>query len=135
MTLKELNEYGTLKAHIEHCREKIREINIRTVRSPSFDMSGISNSPTGRNTTEDKYIKALTDKDKFERLILMDMEKIRRIERYISNIKDVRTKMIFEKHIFKNKRFFVIAMELGGINTEESVKHIFYRYIDKHPHG
>lgn len=135
MTLKELNEYGILKAHIEQCRDRIREINGRTVRSPAFDLSGISNSPTGRNSTEERYIKAISDKEDLERLIAADEVKIKRIERYISNIRDLRTQMIFEMHVYGSKQFFIIAMKLGGRNTEESVKRIFYRYIDKHPHG
>lgn len=135
MTLKELNEYGILKAHIEQCRDRIREINGRTVRSPAFDLSGISNSPTGRNPTEERYIKAISDKEDLERFIAADEAKIKRIERYISNIRDLRTRMIFEMHIYGNEKFFKIAMKFGGRNTEESVKQIFYRYIDKHPHG
>lgn len=135
MTLKELNEYGILKAHIEQCRDRIREISSRTVRSPVFKTSGISNSPTGRNPMEEKYIKAILDKEDLERLIAADEAKIKRIERYISNIRDLRTRMIFEMHIFRNERFFVIALKFGGRNTEESVKRIFYRYIDKHPYG
>lgn len=135
MTLKELNEYGILKAHIEQCRDRIREINGKTVHSPAFNTSGISNSSTGRNPTEEKYIKAISDKEYLERLISADEAKIKRIERYISNIRDLRTRMIFEMHIFGNERFFIIALKFGGRNTEESVKRIFYRYIDKHQHG
>lgn len=135
MTLKELNEYGILKAHIEQCRDKIREINGRTVRSPVFNTSGISNSPTVRNPTEERYIKAIRDKEDLERLIAADEAKIKRIERYISNIRDLRTRMIFEMHVYGNEKFFIIAMKFGGRNTEESVKRIFYRYIDKHQHG
>lgn len=135
MTLKELNEYGILKAHIEQCRDKIREINGRTVRSPVFNTSGISNSPTGRNPTEERYIKAIRDKEDLERLITADEAKIKRIERYISNIRDLRTRMIFEMHVYGNEKFFIIAMKFGGRNTEESVKRVFYRYLNKHPHG
>ncbi len=135
MTLKELNEYGILKAHIEQCRDKIREINGRTVRSPVFNTSGISNSPTGRNPMEERYIKAIWDKEDLERHIAADETKIKRIERYISNIGDLRTRLIFEMHVYGSKQFFIIAMKLGGRNTEESVKQIFYRYLEKHPHG
>lgn len=135
MTLKELNEYGILKAHIEQCRDRIREINGRTVRSPAFDLGGIFNSSTGQNPTEERYIKAISDKEYLERLIAADEAKIKRIERYISNIRDLRTRMIFEMHVYENERFFIIALKFGGRNTEESVKRIFYRYIDKHPCG
>lgn len=133
VTLKQLNEYGTLKAHIEQCRDKIREIVSRTIRSPIFDTSGISKSPTARNPTEERYLNTMSEIERYERQIAEDTEKIELIERYISKIKDCRTKMIFEMHIYDNEKFWKIAMKFGGRNTEESVKQIFYRYIDKHP--
>ncbi|GEM_PF-5825166 len=135
MTLEELNDYRPLKAHIEQCRDKIREINGRTVRSPIFDTSGISNSPATRNATEEKYIKAMCEKAKYEQQIAEDTAKIERIERYISRIKKRRTRMIFEMHIFDDEKFREIAMKFDDRSSEESVKQIFYRYIEKHPNG
>lgn len=135
MTLEELNEYGIIKAHIEHCRDKIRELNSRTIRSPIFDTSGISNSPSSRNPTEEKYINTLAEKARYERLIAEDTEKIARIEKYISSIKDKRTRMIFEMHVYDNESFWKIAMKFGGRNTECSVKSIFYRYLKHSPRG
>ncbi|MBD5112663.1 MAG: hypothetical protein HDT42_09085 [Ruminococcaceae bacterium] len=135
MTLLELNEYGILKAHIEQCHDKIREISSRTIRSPIIDTSGISNSPSARNPVEERYIKDMAEREKYERLIAEDTAKLERIERYIQRIKDRRTKMIFEMHIYDNVKFWKIAMKLGGNNSESSVKQIFYRYIDNHPHG
>lgn len=135
MTLEELNEYGVLKAHIEHCRDKIRELNARTVCSPGFDTSGISTSPSPRNPTEEKYINAIIQKERYERLIAEDAEKIARIEGYISAIKDKRTRMIFEMHVYDNEKFWKIAMKFGGRNSEASVKSMFYRYLNQHPCG
>ncbi len=135
MTLKQLNEYGTLKAHIEQCRDKIREIGSRTIRSPIIDTSGISKSPTARNPTEERYINAMSEIERYERQIAEDTEKIELIERYISKIKDCRTRMIFEMHVYDNEKFWKIALKFGGRNTEESVKRIFYRYIENHPFG
>lgn len=135
MTLKQLNEYGILKAHIEQCRDKIREIGSRTIRSPIFDTSGISKSPTTHNPTEERYINAMSEIERYERQIAEDTEKIERIERYISKIEDCRTRMIFEMHVYDNETFWKIALKFGGRNTGESVKQIFYRYIDNHPFG
>ncbi|MDE6733810.1 MAG: hypothetical protein K2J77_13165 [Oscillospiraceae bacterium] len=135
MTLEELNEYNIIKAHIEQCRDKIREISSETIRSPIFDTSGISNSPSSRNPTEEKYIRAMAKKEMYEQQIVEDMEKITRIEKYISSIRDRRTRMIFEMRIYENEKFFKIAMKFGGRNTEDSVKNIFYRYLKHNPRG
>lgn len=133
MTLEELNEYSIIKAHIEQCRDKIREISSETIRSPIFNTSGISNSPSSRNPTEEKYIRAMAKKEKYERQIAEDMEKITRIEKYISSIQDRRTRMIFEMHVYDNEKFWKIALKFGGRNTDASVKNMFYRYLRQHP--
>lgn len=135
MTLEELNEYGILKAHIEQCRDKIRELNGRTIRSPIFDTSGISSTPSSRNSTEEKYINAMAEKERYERQIAKYTAKIERIEKYISSIGDRRTRMIFEMHVYDNEPFWKIAMKFGGRNSEGSVKNMFYRYLKYHPHG
>lgn len=135
MTLEELNEYGIIKAHIEHCRDKIRELSSRTIRSPIFDTSGISNNPSCRNATEEKYINTLAEKARYEQQIADDTVIIQRIEKYISSIRDSRTRMIFEMHVYDNEPFWKIAMKFGGRNTEDSVKRMFYRYLKHHPHS
>lgn len=135
MTLEELNEYSIIKAHIEQCRDKIREISSRTISSPIFDTSGISKSPSSRNPTEEKYIRAMAKKEMYELQIAEDMDKITRIEKYISSIRDSRTRMIFEMRIYENEKFWKIAMKFGGRNTEDSVKNIFYRYLKHNPRG
>lgn len=135
MTLAELNEYGIIKAHIEHCRDKVRELSSRTIRSPIFNTSGISNSPSSGNPTEEKYINTMMAKSRCEKQIAEDMEKIERIEKYISSIRDSRTRMIFEMHVYDNEPFWKIAMKFGGRNTEDSVKRMFYRYLKHHPRG
>ncbi len=135
MTLKELNSYHVVKANIERCRDKIREIDGRTISSPIFDTSGIPKSPTAHNSVEERYIKALSDKERYERHIAEDEAIIQRIEAYISSIKDRRTRMIFEMHVYDAETFWKIAMKFGGRNSEEGVKNVFYRYLKEHPHG
>lgn len=132
MTLEELNEYCIIKAHIEYCRDKIRELNSRTIRSPIFDTSGISNSPSSRNPIEEKYINAITEKARYEQQIGDDTVLIQRIEKYISSIKDRRTRMIFEMHVYDAEKFGEIAIKFGGGNSEQSVKNVFYRYLKDH---
>lgn len=132
MTLEELNSYNAIKGHIEHCREKIRELNGRTICSPRFDTSGISKSPTPQNSVEERYIRALSKKEDYERQIAEDTALVQRIEKYISSIKDRRTRMIFEMHIYDAKKFWEIAIKFGGGNSEQSVKNVFYRYLKDH---
>lgn len=135
MTLEELNAYLVTKADIKRCRDKIREIDLRTIRSPGFGETGGHQDSSARNPVEERYIKALADKEKFERRIAENEALIERIETYISSIKDRRTRMIFEMRIYDAETFRKIAVKFGGGNSEESVKSIFYRYLKYHPRG
>ena len=75
----------------------------------------------------------MCDKEKYERIIAASEEKISLIEKYISDIKNKRTQLIFEMHVYDDKKFWKTAMDFGGENTEDSVKMIFYRYIKNNP--
>lgn len=133
MTLSELKDYAVLQAEVRRCKEKIYEINCSTIKSPSYDSSGATRNPTRRNTTEDRLISNITNKEEYEKRIQTATEQIRRIEQYISSIKDRRTRMIFEMRIYDQKEWWRIAAEFGGKNSDESVQKIYRRYVQSHP--
>ena len=56
-----------------------------------------------------------------------------RIERYIASIPDLLIKRIMEKRVLERKFWRDIAEELGGGNTKDSVKMMYYRYISDNP--
>ena len=56
-----------------------------------------------------------------------------RIERYIARITDLLIKRIMEKRVLKHKSWRTVAVELGGGNTIDSVKKMYYRYISDNP--
>ncbi|MCM1298220.1 MAG: hypothetical protein NC203_00435 [Firmicutes bacterium] len=135
MTLAELNDYAALKVEIKRCREKLYEINHPTIKSPSYNNSEAARNPTRRNTVEDKLIENIAGKEEYEKRIRCASEQLRRIEKYISGIKDRRTRMIFEMRVYDQKEWWRIAAEFGGKNSDESVKKIYCRYVLKHPNG
>lgn len=135
MTFAELKNYPALIADIKRCKEKIREINTSFIKSPSYDSSGISKSPTRHNSTENAYIENITKKEEYEERIKSDEAQIKRIECYINSIADLRTKMIFEMRVYDQKTWRKIAIAFGGKNSDESVQKIFRRYVERHPNG
>ena len=71
----------------------------------------------------------------YEERIKNDKAQIERIERYINNIADLRTKMIFKMRVYDQRTRRKIAIAFGGKNSDESVQKIYRRYVEKHPHG
>lgn len=132
MTSSELNDYAALKADIKRCKEKLREISSSCIKSPSLSAGGGKKMPSP-TSTEDRYIKNIDLKEMYEKRIQEDLEQIKAIESYISRISDKRTKVIFEMRIYDQKKWWIIAAEFGGGNTDESVQKIYRRYLEKHP--
>ena len=135
MTFAELKSYPALLADIKRCKEKIQEIDTSYIRSPAYNSSGAAKSSTRQNSTENAYIENITKKEEYEERIKSDQAQIARIERYINNISDLRTKMIFEMRVYDQKTWRKIAKAFGGKNSDESVQKIFRRYVEKHPNG
>lgn len=133
MTLSEIKDYAALQAEIKRCKEKIYEINCSTIKSPGYDNIGTTRNSTRRNTTEDRLITNITNKEEYEARIQTATEQIRRIEQYISRIKDRRTRLIFEMRVYDQKEWWRIAREFGGKNSDDSVQKIFRRYVKHHP--
>lgn len=136
MTLTELKKYPALAADIKRCREKIKEIDADMVypKSLSLSTNGILSS-ANHKSTEYGYIENITKKEKYEKRIEEDKQQIQRIERYISGIADLRTKMIFEMRVYDQQSWRKIATAFGGKNSSESVQKIYRRYVEKHPNG
>ena len=133
MTLSELKDYTALQAEIKRCKEKIYEINCSTVKSPTYDSIGAAKNSSRRNSVEEKLIDNISKKEIYEQRINSAEEQVRRIEKYISGIKDRRTRLIFEMRIYDQKEWWRIAHEFGGKNSDESVQKIFRRYVKSHP--
>lgn len=128
MTVKELNSYYLLEDTIKDSKEKILRIEARLSGSRAFDTSGVPKNPTARNHIEDNFIELTHLKTELEKQVEeYEILKIG-IERYIMNISDLLIKRIMEKRVLEHKNWKIIATELGGGNTKDSVKKMYYRY-------
>lgn len=136
MNSKELDEYYLLGTSIKELDEKIKRLEAKLCASPRLDKTGASSS-SGRNSTEEKYILIISEKEELQRK-REELEALKlSIEKYIESIDDVLIRQIAKKRVFEKKRFKQIAQELGGHNTEDSVKKMYYRRVigDSPPSG
>ena len=63
---------------------------------------------------------------------LIELEKARsEITNYILDIDDCQTRLIFKLRCLDLKNWNDVADEVGGMNSEDSVKKRFYRYLKK----
>ncbi len=128
MNSKELDEYYLLGTSIKELDEKIKRLEAQLCASPRLDKIGTSGS-SGRNSTEEKYIQIIYEKKKLQTK-REELEALKlSIEKYIESIDDVLIRQIAKKRVFEKKRFKQIARELGGNNTEDSVKKMYYHRV------
>lgn len=133
MTVAELNKYYLLEDAIRDDKERIARIEAKLCGSSAFDTSGVPKNPTPRNRTEDSFIELAHLKTELGNEV-REYEALKvRIERYIARINDLLIKRIMEKRVLKHKSWRTVAVELGGGNTIDSVKKMYYRYISDNP--
>ncbi len=128
MFAEELNEYYLLGMSIKDIQTEIEYLEAQLCASPKLDKITASGS-SGKNTVEEQYIKILTKKDELQRSKSELEEKKERIENYVDGITDRLIRSIAIKRVKEKKRFREIADELGGNNTEDSVKKMYYRHV------
>ncbi len=129
MTISELNDYYLLEGAIKDGRERIAKIEAKLCASPAFDTSGVPKNPTPQNRVEATYIQLAELKSELDNSVKQYEALKTRIEKYIAGISDLLIRRIMEKRVLQHKAWSVIADELGGGNTRDSVKKMYYRYI------
>lgn len=74
----------------------------------------------------------IADTEKKIRKKVTELENARNeIVRYILNIDDCQTRLIFKLRCIDNMNWNQVADRIGGMNSEYSVKKRFYRYLEK----
>ena len=111
MNKKELSKYYYLTLEILDIENKLKEI--RNQSSGVSRMTGMPFSSQVGNPTEKQVMLIEKYTEKLEHKKLQAMEEIIKIENYISEIKDVETRLIFNKRYIELKKWDVIAREMN----------------------
>lgn len=133
MTLKELRNYPYLSKMIEKYETELAELYVDSAGSMSPDMSGMPHGSGGQGSkVENGYIRNEKEIQELTEKLNNCRERLHKIKLFFSAIDDEQTLLIFELKIKNALTWRQTAQRISGNNTEDSVKKICYRYLDKY---
>lgn len=131
MSLKELSQLYYIDKMIERDERRLEELR-SNITSLSQNLSGMPKNPSIGDPVGDKVGEMVDLAAKIEKDKCHFHEEKARLEKYLRNIKDTQTRLIFILRFVDLKSWNDIAAKIGGGNTPDSVKKICYRYIKTH---
>ena len=130
MNKKELSQLYYLNREIEQLKSRIEELECIAVS----DTSRITGMPhvTGISDKVGRYAAEIAD---LKELLDLNLKKcfyeLNRLNRYIEGIDDSQMRMIMTLRYVNGLSWRQIAFNIGGGNTEDSIKKLAYRYLKK----
>lgn len=126
MTVKELSQLYRLNREISQLQQRYEVLRSRVEKVTAV----ITDMPRGGQKCDlkDELI------DLMELLALRQLQcakEQKRLEEYIASIPDSLTRQIFALRFVNGLSWRQVAFHVGGGNTEESVKKVVYRYLEK----
>ena len=126
MTVKELSQLYRLNREISQLQQRYEVLRSRVEKVTAV----ITDMPRGGRKCDlmDELI------DLMELLALRQLQcakEQKRLEEYIASIPDSLTRQIFALRFVNGLSWRQVAFRVGGGNTEESVKKVVYRYLEK----
>ena len=130
MTLQELSKYYKLHDRLERNREMLK--SLYAAAGPGAQV--ITGMPHASGTSDEVSDLVIEIEDLQSRIDYLESEcaqEKKKLEKYISTIKDDQTRMIFRLRFIHCMTWPQVAEAIGGRNTANSVKLICYRHLDK----
>lgn len=130
MTVKELSQLYYLNREIEADQQRLDELEVMvsSPKSPNYD--GMPHAPGYSDSLSRMVAEIVDTKAILAAKQLQCIHERNRLERYISSIPDSLTRQIFALRFINGLSWYQVAMHIGG-NTEDSVKKVCYRYLNK----
>lgn len=130
MSREELMMVYYLDKEIAEWREEIRRIRENTLpKGMRFDAAR-SGGRYADMVAEAASMIADTEKKIKKKLLELELAR-NEIIRYIMDIDDCQTRLIFKLRCLDHMTWNEVADRVGGMNSEYSVKKRFYRYLEK----
>ena len=130
MTLKELSKYYKLHERLERNREMLSSLYV----AAGLGAQVITGMPHASGTSDEVSDLVIEIEDLQSRIDYLESEcaqEKKKLEKYISTIKDDQTRMIIRLRFIHSMTWPQVAEAIGGRNTANSVKLICYRHLDK----
>lgn len=134
MTLQELSIYYKLHKQLEQNRQMLASLYVAAGLGAQ-EITGMPHASTDSNQVRDLVIEIESLKERIAHLEEECAREKRILDRYISTIEDVKTRMIYRLRFEYCMTWPEVAKFVGGRNTADSVKHICYRHLKSCPHS
>ena len=132
MTVKELSQLYWLGREIEADKRRLKELEDLAGAPPIAHLTGM---PRGSNDTARKIERVAAEIVDLQAIIaarqIQCIHERARLERWINEIPDSVTRQIFQARFVDGKSWGEVAADVGGPNTEGSVKMACSRYLKK----
>lgn len=132
MTLKELSQLYYLNREIKADQKRLEELN-RMVGAPSTPP--LSDMPRPPHNVDSKVERLTAEIVDLQAIIaarqIQCIHERARLERWISEIPDSLTRLIFQYRFAECMSWQQVAVAVGAGNTPDRTKKICYRYIDR----
>lgn len=131
MRREDLMKVYYLDKEIAEWKEEIKRIRDSAMpRGVRFDATGIGGGKYADKVAQAAAMVADVEKKLKKKLVELEIARSE-IIRYIMNIDDSQTRLIFKLRCLDNMSWNEVADRVGGMNSEYSVKKRFYRYLEK----
>ena len=128
MTVKELQQLFYLERIIQHEKDRLDELRA-SVDLHSPGLSDMPKAPGARDKLGDTVPKIVDQESEIQETILKYSQTKERLLSFINSVPFVRIKMIMILRFIEQKSWQEVAEEIGGKETEYSVKKAVYRYL------
>lgn len=130
MTVKELSQLYHLNREIEMDQQRLSELEAVVSSPSSTNMDGMPRAPG----YGDSLARAVAEIVDLKAIIAAKQQQCiyerNRLERYISDIPDSLTRMIFTYRFVNGLSWWQVAYSIGGNNTGDSVRMRVKRYLN-----
>ena len=133
MTLKELNDYPYVVNALSRYKKELAELYEDSAGTMSPDMSGL---PHGCAASVSKVFLGIERNEAYLNSLKQKIAeyevRLYKYRQFFASIEDDLTLQIFELRFKYSFRWEQVAAHIGGNNTENTVKKVCYRYLEKY---
>lgn len=131
MTVKEMSQLYHLNREIEQLEKQLEELECLAEGTTQV----ITGMPHGGGTSDKvgRYAVRIADlQSMIDNRKARCWDELRRLNAYIDDVEDSLTRQILTLRYVNGLSWQQVADNVGGANTEDSVKKICYRYLSAH---
>ena len=128
MTVQELSQLYYLNILISKNEERLEELRDQ-LTSTTSKLTGMPGKPGASDNIGDTVPEIVDLMRRIEAEKAAQVKEKAKLENYLISIEDAQTKLSFTLRFVELKSWAEVAAEIGGNNTEESVKKTCYRYL------